>query len=515
MSLDENVVFNPTQQDSSAGQSSQIQDSGGILQPPVNSSLPIIDADQPQKVDTIDSSDTPQTAASQESTGEVPPANPPPISTGIFGGGLFKKIIIGIVVLIVLIFIIFLFLPKGQSNKKVHLVWWGLWEDQAVMQPLISDFQRDHPNITIEYIKQDPKQYQEKLLTRIKNGTGPDIFRFHNTWVPMLSDVLLPLSSDVISPSEFKKDFYPVMQKDLIQNGGIYGIPLGVDSLGLYVNTDILTAAGIQPPQRWEDFVKAASKLTVKDPDTKKIKTAGAAMGTYGNITHAPDILSLLFIQQGVDMKNLAGSVQDETVALKFYTSFAQSDNNVWDSTLDESILSFAQGNLAMYIGFSWDFFRIEALNKDLHFKIYPVPQLVGGNANVASYWVEGVSAKSSSQKEALLFMQFLSKKETAQKFYATIAKTRSFGEIYARRDLASSLKDNKIVYPFISNLENASSSVFASDTNDGQGGVNSLSNTYLGNAVNSIVNDNGSTQTAIDTLNQGISQVFQKYGIH
>ncbi|HSW48453.1 MAG TPA: extracellular solute-binding protein [Candidatus Saccharimonadales bacterium] len=506
--MDENVVFNSTTAESSGNQVS------GNVEQPVNRGPQIIDLNQAgtgQAAETMN--DQIASEESEVQPEQVPPSEPPPpIHSSFFGGRIFK-IIIGLVVLIIVIFLVVLLIPKGKDNKKAKLVWWGLWEDQAVMQPLIADFQKQHPNITVEYVKQDPKQYREKLLTRIKNGTGPDIFRFHNTWVPMISDVLLPLSSDVITPEAFKKDYYPVMQKDLIQNGAIYGVPMGVDTLGLFVNTEIFKAGGKQPPQTWEDFVSEASDLTVKD-ENGKIKTAGAALGTYGNITHAPDILAMLFLQQGVDLKKFPEQVDKETEALNFYTQFGKGDKNVWDSTLDESILSFARGNLAMYIGFSWDIFRIQALNKDLAFSTHPVPQLVGQRSNLASYWVEGISSKSQNQNAALLFMQYLAKKETAQKFYSSVSKTRAFGEPYARVDLANSLKDNPILFPFVSELETANSSVFASDTNDSEGGINFMSNTYLGDSINAIVNDNSSPQTVIETLDKGIDQVYQKYGI-
>jgi len=439
---------------------------------------------------------------------------PPPVGGPVRekGSGALKRLLIGVVAIIFITFLVIFFLPKGQP-QKVTLVWWGLWEDGRVMQPLIADFEKDNPTITVEYSKQDPKQYRERLLTRIQNGNGPDIFRFHNTWYPMFSEALLPLSSDVITQDEFKKSFYPVMQSDLIHNGAIYGIPLGADSLSLFVNTEVLNAAGVKPPTTWDEFVKAAKTLTVKD-ENGIIKTAGAAFGTYGNVTHAPDIIALLLAQQGVAAKTMTASSQDQIDAIDFYTSFATGTQNTWDSKLDPSLTSFAQGKAAMYFGYSWDIFAIQKLNKDLAFKTYPVPSLYNRNMTIASYWVEGASTKSTHQKEALLFMHFLSKKETAQKFYTETAKTRSFGEPYARVDLADTLKSNAIVYPFISQLKNATSSFFASDTADGEGGINSMSNSYLGTAVDSIVNDGSSVGSAVDILDQGMQQVMTKYAV-
>lgn len=426
--------------------------------------------------------------------------------------GAFIKGAIGIIFIILLIFLVLkVIIPSFSPQKSgtVKLTYWGLWEDKSVMQPIIADFEKENPNIKIEYIKEDPKQYKERLITRTKNGSGPDIFRFHNTWVSELSGILLPLPSDTIQKSDFQKWFYEFEQKDLIKKGAIYGIPLGIDTLSLFINTDIFQAASAVVPTTWDDFMNTARKLTVKAEDGK-IKTAGAAMGTFDNITHAPDIISLLFVQNGVDIYNLSSTSQNASDTLDFYTSFTKGDGNVWDETLDPSLLSFAKGSLAMYLGYSWDIFTLKAMNSSLSFQIVTIPHLPNRPFTIASYWVEGVSIKSTHQKEALLFLKFLAKAETEQKLFTQAAKTRLFGEPYARVDLAESLKGNNLLYPFVAQAKQANSSFFASDTHDD--GINSQMNSYLGNAVRSVLN-NTSSQTAIETLSQGVDQVLGQYG--
>jgi len=442
------------------------------------------------------------------------PFPPPPPANSTFSFlsiGNLIKVFVGIVVIFVLFFLFFKIVPGlfNKNNKQVTLSYWGLWEDVPTMQGVISDFERQNPNIKINYLKQDVKQYREAITTRMQNGTGPDIFRFHNTWFPMFKNYLLPMSSDIVTKQEFSKNFYPVAQKDLVKNGAIYGIPLEVDTLSLFVNTEFLQSAGISTPTNWQDFINAARQLTVKD-SSGKIKTAGAALGAFDNITHAPDIISLLLVQNGAKLEDLSSTQKQASDALSFYTSFAKGDGNVWDSTLDPSILSFSGGNLAMYFGYSWDYFAIKAANPNLPFAIFPVPHLPGQNQTIASYWVEGVSSKSRNQKESLLFMKYLAKRETAQKLFSEESKTRLFGEPYGRSDLAITLKDNATAFPFVSQAENATSSFFADSTFDN--GLNSQMNTYLGNAIRSILNDT-SPSSAIDTLSKGVSQVLTQYG--
>lgn len=443
----------------------------------------------------------------------IPPQARPPLGKKpSFNFANLLKFILGFFVFLLVVFFIFNIVSNKVSkggNKKVVLVYWGLWEDKPIMQSIISDFEKAYPNITVDYVKQDIKQYRERLVARIENGKGPDVFRFHNSWRSMLANYLLPLPSDTITKTDFENWFYPVVKKDLEKNRAIYGIPLGIDTLALFINNQLFQSAGLKAPTNWVDFANYARSLTVKD-QSGEIITSGAAFGTFSNITHAPDIISLLFVQNGVDLYNISKTAKAASEALTFYTSFANSSSGTWDDVQDPSIMAFAKGNLAMYFGYSWDFFAIKALNPDLSFSIYPVPQLTNQNITIAFFWAEGVSAKSTHQKEAFLFMKFLARKETEQKLFSEESKTRLFGEPYARVDLAYLLKDNQYVYPFVLQANNATSSFFADGTFDN--GLNTKTNSYLNNAVSSILS-NTSPQSAVDTLSQGVSQVLNQYG--
>jgi multiple sugar transport system substrate-binding protein len=256
---------------------------------------------------------------------------------------------------------------------------------------------------------------------------------------------------------------------------------------------------------------KAASLITVRD-DKDKVLTAGAALGTYDNIAHASDIISLIMIQNGADLNDLAGPKKKEAVdALSYYSIFATGKTKVWDDTMENSKLAFAKGKVAMYIGYSWDIFEIKAINPDLQFAITAVPQVLEGETTVASYWVEGISNKTPHLEEAFEFLKFLATKESLQKLYSIQARTRPFGELYPRSDMAELLKDNTLVYPFVQQGSSAQSTMFSSDTYDDRM-VDDL-NKYLGDAVRSVVNDNGSAESAIESLAQGVSEKLEQYG--
>lgn len=434
------------------------------------------------------------------------PSEPPPSM-------IFKvlKIILGIaVVLGIIVFVYNVILPKFFPGKinQVKLLYWGVQEDASVFKPIIADFEKAHPNIKVEYVKLDKDQYIDKLITRSNIGNGPDIFQFHSTWTSQLSNLLQFLPESVISKEDFSKNYYPAAKADLIRNGAIYGIPLQMDTLNLYMNRDLLQAAGLNAPTSWIEFGNHARQMTVKG-ENNSIKTAGAAMGTYNNITHAPSIISMLFVQNGVNLEDMSSGIQAAGEALRFYSEFAQPSFGVWNDTLDESIKSFASGTLAMYFGYSWDFFTIKSMNPNLVFDIYPVPSLPGRNVTIANYWVEGVSSKTRHQKEAFLFMRYLARKETAQKLFSEESKTRNFGEPHARADLAESLKGS-FAYPFVASASDAVSSFFVDGTKDDR--INSKMNNLLNIAVDSVLKG-AAPQAAAENLSGGVTQTLRRYG--
>ncbi|TEU01812.1 hypothetical protein E3I18_02155, partial [Candidatus Woesebacteria bacterium] len=80
------------------------------------------------------------------------PETPPPPKKG------FPKIALILVVVLGLVALGFLFfklvLPRIRGEKEVTLTWWGLWEDQTIVAPLITEYQGTHPKVKINYIKQ-------------------------------------------------------------------------------------------------------------------------------------------------------------------------------------------------------------------------------------------------------------------------------------------------------------------------------------------------------------------------
>jgi multiple sugar transport system substrate-binding protein len=429
------------------------------------------------------------------------------------GGGFGKRLVTLLVALLVLVglvgggYAVFLKFMGGQS---VTLTYWGLWENDSIIRPLISAYEAKHPNVKITYLANSPKQYRQRLQAAIDRGDGPDVFRFHNTWVSLLRNELSLVPKEVMTTSEFTSSFYPVAARDLVGGGNIFGIPLEIDGLGLYYNEDLFAAAGISaPPTTWEELLQMVPKIA--RAEGTGFSVSAIALGTTNNIENFSDILATMFMQNGANLLDLKG--QEAEQVLTFYKKFSDPNDPVytWNDSLDNSMYAFASGRVAMILAPSWRAFDVKTINSKLQFKIAPIPQLPGNSVTWASYWVEGVSKKSAHQKEAWEFVKYLSSKDAETKLYTEASKVRLFGEPYSRTDMASLLTEDPYVGAYIKQATSAKSFPFASRTFDE--GINDKMNKYMEDMVNSL-STGQSPQGALQQANAGFKQVLSTYGL-
>ncbi len=394
-------------------------------------------------------------------------------------------------------------------SKEVTLNYWSLWENDTVTRQLLADFEAMYPDIKVQYTVQSPKQYRERLQSAINRGEGPDVFRFHNTWLPMLRTQLSTVPPEIMSATEFGTTFFPVINNDLVAGATVYGIPLMIDGLGLYINEELFATAGVTPPTTWTDVINIIPKLTVKNGSA--IVTSAIALGTTNNVEHFSDIMAVMLIQNGANLKKPIGPEAEGS--LVFYRKFADPSDPLytWSDGMDNSVSAFAAGRVAMILAPSWRAHEISVINPKLRFHISPIPQLQGNAVAWASYWVEGVSSKSPNQDAAWKFVQYMTSKEGATRLFTQASSTRLFGEPYARIELANTILDDPYLGAFVKQASYARSFPLASRTHDN--GINDKLIQYLTDGVNGMTNGGSPTQV-LTTVSQGFRQVLSSYGI-
>lgn len=437
----------------------------------------------------------------------------------------------GIVILIAIIFGIKKLAGNktGTNGKETVVNYWGLWEDDVVINGLIAKFEEANPNIKINYQKQNKENYRTRLEAKMEKGSddSPDIFRFHSSWLPMISDRLESVPATISRNLKMDEDFFEVYGKDLKINKNYMGIPLMYDGLVLYYNKDLLDASNKNIPKTWWGLSNTASELTVRDEEGN-IKISGVAMGATSNVDHWQDIIGLMMKQNGVDLTNM----NEENIVklrgiLDFYRYFGQKQKwDIWSEKLPNSTQLFASGKLVFYFGPSWRMHEINELNPKLNYGTAKVPQLAtiegvdpekvenglmeGKLTNIswASYWVEGVWNKSPKKEAAWAFLEFLASEENLSDFYAAASLVRDFGEISPRKSMTQIMSSNPKLATFVENANYSLSGLPSSRTWDD--GLNKELSDYFESVLNVATID----EEAETNLLSGIARVVDFYKI-
>ena len=162
---------------------------------------------------------------------------------------------------------------SSEAGGKVTLTMWQQWgsgHERQVLDQLIANYEKLHPNITI---KEVPVTNNAKILAAITGGTPPDIVDLGNSlplgsWAS--SGAIVDLSS-MIKASNLDTSKYIKSAYDGMKVGGkTYGLPFQVFLAGLLYNKQLLAEAGItQPPTTLEELAADAATLTKVDSSGK------------------------------------------------------------------------------------------------------------------------------------------------------------------------------------------------------------------------------------------------------
>lgn len=339
------------------------------------------------------------------------------------------------------------------STTQHTITIWRVFDDDDTYSQIMSAYQALHPNISFEYRELRYEEYEDELIRAFAEGEGPDIFSIHNTWIgkyesliqPMPDSLTIPytetrgtIKKEVIytvqeeptmSQRALKSNYVDVVVDDVLRSykanakaeeeDRIFALPMGMDSLALYYNTDLLNAAGIpEPPGTWTQFQDQVALMTQINTNDSIVQ-AGAAIGTSRNVERAFDLVSILMMQNGTQMTDSRGRVTfaQETdsgflggEALRFYTDFANPLKAVytWNEDMPDSFDAFTSGNTAFFFGYSYHNDFIKTANAKLNFSVSPLPQIDGGKTvNFANYWVETVAKSTDAGDWAWDFVQF------------------------------------------------------------------------------------------------------------
>lgn len=307
---------------------------------------------------------------------------------------------------------------KQDSRTTVQFASWGSKSEIDILKPLLSEFEKENPDIKVDFMH-IPQNYFQKIHLLFASNTAPDVIFINNLYLPIYANagLLEELNTD--------NNFYPQSLNALSWQGKLYAIPRDVSNLVIYYNKDMFLKKHIPfPKQNWtfDDFLQTSKKLTDKN--------------TFGISFEEDPLFYLPYL-----MSNGGGFLTEEIKkaesqeAINFYADLrnkyhtAPKKNESASATMAQL---FLQERIGMYLSGRW---MVPKLREDASFD-WDIAQFPKGTKGSivqldASGWA--ISKSSKHKAEALKLINYLSNEKSIEKF------TQSGLIVPARKDVANS----------------------------------------------------------------------------
>ena len=249
------------------------------------------------------------------------------------------------------------------------------------------------------------QELEKRLFVALGGGAGPDVMAIDNAWLAAYADagVLADLTDRTRSVAS---EYQPGPLASGRYEGRLYALPWYTNNVALFVNNDMLKAAGFSaPPKNWTEFRAVAKAMRGLGADKYGLAMGAGRFGVF-------QMTSFIW-QNGGELVDDAGKVRvgEPAVAETFqlFTDMYRVDKSIPDTVLtaqswDEVFAPFLQGRAGMLISGDWTIGSIKRVAPNLNYSIVPLPTgkraaTVIGGFNLA------VNAKTKSPAAADLVM--------------------------------------------------------------------------------------------------------------
>ena len=313
------------------------------------------------------------------------------------------KIFLFIFLIVICAFLLFLnFFEKYKDTRTIiKFSGWGSQSETALLKPLIKEFERQNPDIKIEFLH-IPQNYFQKIHLLFASNLAPDVIFINNHYLQKY--VKAGLLED-LTPYVNTKEYFPAAIKGVTFENKIYAVPRDVSNLVIYYNKNLFDKYKITyPKNNWtlKDYTDIAKQFSSK--------------GIWGTSFETDMLYWLPFLMSngaGIlsdDGKNIMLNRKEALDSLDFYASLANKYNiapKKSDSASVTMAQMFLQQKLAMHLSGRWlvPKYRAEA---DFCWDIAPFPS--GTKGSVVNIDTSGYALSKSSQhkKESLRFIEFI-----------------------------------------------------------------------------------------------------------
>lgn len=313
--------------------------------------------------------------------------------------------------------------PSAVDPASVSgtVTWWDTSDattEAPAFKELIAEFEKEYPNIKVNYVNVPFADAQNKFKTAAQAGSGaPDVLRTEVGWVAEFASLgyLAPL--DGTPAVDRPEDFLPAPAAAGRYDGKTYAVPQVTDTLGLLYNKKLLKQAGHdRPPATFAELKQVALD----------VKNATDAEGLALNVD-AYFLLPFIYGEGGdlldVATKKITVAAPESTAGVKIVEDLIKSGAAAKPAIQDSytnAQTAFKEGKAAMIFNGPWsnaDNLGGKVFKDDPdNYGIAPVPAgSVKAGAPTGGH-TYAVYAGSPNLEASYLFVRFMAAAESQAK---------------------------------------------------------------------------------------------------
>jgi multiple sugar transport system substrate-binding protein len=154
------------------------------------------------------------------------------------------------------------------SSEPVTLrfTWWGADDRHKRTQQIIDLFQKEHPNITVRGEFKEWNGYWDSLATTVAANDAPDLIQMDELYLASYAERGALLDLNEAKKHLVTNDFDGKALATGAIDGKQYGLPVGLASYSIVVNTDLLAKYGVAMPDdtkwSWDDLRKVGEEVS-------------------------------------------------------------------------------------------------------------------------------------------------------------------------------------------------------------------------------------------------------------
>lgn len=300
---------------------------------------------------------------------------------------------------------------------------WHYWGDTGTNAETVARYKElweaSQDECTLSIRSVPTADFKRELSTAILAGNTPDVAVIDNPDFAMFAaqGVLAELDERIEEWGE-ADTYYEGPWSSTVWDGHNYGVPVGSNTLALFVNNALAEEAGLDvsnPPQTWDDLMEWAAALT--NPDNNQY---GITLIAERNETAT--FMWLPFLQQtGEDIDSLDS--EGGRAALQLWVDLVENryaSPEIVNYGFGDIPGQFMAGNAAMMINGPWVINSLEAEAPDLEYTVAGLPYPEDGQpANGLGGENFSIFANSDVQDCAWDFITFTQSPENIVDWYA------------------------------------------------------------------------------------------------